>query len=227
MEVSVNLKRRRDSGDSQKDGGEKKYIKKPPQDTKIHPQTPSQSQPKGEENTTKSPAKPKRSAQLIPLPQQPKNTPTGDFPLSPKSPSLSPITTPKRISRSHSLTRTTTPPPPATKQRSQSASTEVWRAVNAYYFCEDILEPQHLDHVLKKSLKPLLSLKKTDNEDITNPYAFKNAPMLTTFVRSAGNRTKELWQFIEEASRADVMLADTRNNMLRKMLPYCAGRVLL
>ena len=49
--------------------------------------------------------------------------------------------------------------------------------------------------------------------------------MLTTFVRSAGNRTKELWQFIEEASRVDVMLADTGNNMLRKMLHYCVGRV--
>ena len=35
--------------------------------------------------------------------------------------------------------------------------------------------------------------------------------MLTTFVRSAGNRTKELWNFIEEASRADVMLANTKN----------------
>ena len=79
MEVSVNLKRRRDSGDSQKDGGEKKHIKKPPQDTKIHSQTPSQSQPKGEENITKSPERP---AQLIPLPQQTKNTLTDDFPLS-------------------------------------------------------------------------------------------------------------------------------------------------
>ena len=223
MEVSVNLKRRRDSGDSQKDGGEKKHIKKPPQDTKIQSQTPSQSQPKGEENITKSPERP---AQLIHLPQQTKNTLTDDFPLSLKSPQLSPITTPKLITRSHSVTRTTPPPPPpATKQRSQSASSEVRRAINAFYFCEDILEPQHLDHILKKALKPLFSMKKIDNIDITNPHNFKNAPMLTTFVRTAGGRTKELWQFIEEASRADVMLADTTNIMLKKMLPYCAGRV--
>ena len=123
------------------------------------------------------------------------------------------------------MTRATTPPASSTKQQSQSASTEVRRALNAFYFCADILEPQHLDHVLKKSLEPLLSLKKIDNHNITNPYTFKNAPMLTKFVRLAGNQTKELWQFIEEASRADVMLADTRNNMLEKMLPYCAGRV--
>ena len=37
MEVSVNLKRRRDSGDSQKDGGEKKHIKKHPKTTKYIP----------------------------------------------------------------------------------------------------------------------------------------------------------------------------------------------
>ena len=154
MEVAVNLKRRKDSGDSQKDGGEKKHIK----DNKVHPQTPSQSQPKGEENT-----KPERPAQLIPLPQQSKNTPTDDFPLSPKSPSLSPITTPKLITRSHSVTRKTTSPPSATKQHSQSASTEVRRTTNSFYFCEDILEPQHLDHVLKKALKPLLALKIIDN----------------------------------------------------------------
>ena len=43
MEVAVNLKRRRDSGDLQKDGGEKKHIK----DNKVHPQTPSQSQKRG------------------------------------------------------------------------------------------------------------------------------------------------------------------------------------
>ena len=49
--------------------------------------------------------------------------------------------------------------------------------------------------------------------------------MLTTFVRSAGNRTKELWHFIDEASRADVKLADTKNVMLKKMLPFCSSRV--
>ena len=200
-------------------------MNKHTKDNKVHSQTPSQSQPKGDENTKKSPVKPERPAQLIPLPQQSKNTPTDDFPLSPQSPSLSPIITPKLITQSHSVTRTSTPPPSATKQRSQSVSTEVRRATNAFYFCEDILEPQHLDHVLKKALKPLLALKTIDKADITNPYNFKNAPMLTTFVRAAGNRTKELWLFIEEASRADVMLADTTNAMLRKMLPYCAGRV--
>ena len=72
----------------------------------------------------------------------------------------------------------------------------------------------------------IVSVKAPDDEkDITNPYLFKDAPMLTTFVRSAGNRTKELWHFIDEASRTDVMLADVKNTMLKKMLPFCSGRV--
>ena len=82
-----------------------------------------------------------------------------------------------------------------------------------------------MDHVLKKTLKPLSSLKTIDGKDITNPYLFKNAAMVTIFVRSAGNRIKELWHFLEGGSRADVKLADLRHQTLKKMLPFCSGRV--
>ena len=64
--------------------------------------------------------------------------------------------------------------------------------------------------MLKQSLKPLHSFKKIDTKHITKPHLFKDAPKLTTFVRSAGNRTKELWNFIDEASRADVMLVELK-----------------
>ena len=111
------------------------------------------------------------------------------------------------------------------KPRARPASTEARHAMTAFLFCEDILENPNHDHILKTSLKPLRSFKKINNKDITNPYIFKDAPMLTTFVRSAGNRTKELWNFIDEASRADVMLGNTKNAMLKKMLPFCSGRV--
>ena len=74
-----------------------------------------------------------------------------------------------------------------------------------------------MDHILKQTLKPLSSLKTIDSKDITDPYLFKSAAMVTTFVRLAGNRTKELWHFLEGASRADVMLADLRHQSLKKM----------
>ena len=40
--------------------------------------------------------------------------------------------------------------------------------------------------------------------------------MVTNFVRSTGNRTKELWRFIEEASWTDIRLAE-----LEHPLPQC------
>ena len=136
------------------------------------------------------------------------------------------------LTRSQSATRLSpSPQTPSTstatvqKPRARMTSTGAWRAINAYYFCENILENPNQDHVLKQSLKQLRSLKKIDEKDITNPCHFKDAPKLTTFVRLAGNRTKELWNFIDEASRADVMLVDTKNPMLKRKLPFCSGRV--
>ena len=81
-----------------------------------------------------------------------------------------------------------------------------------------------MDHILKQSLKLLVSLKKIDRKDITNPYLFKNTAMVTTFVRSAGPRTKELWHFLEGASRADVMLADLRHQSLKKIASFLCGQ---
>ena len=225
MDMSLNLKRRRDSEDSPTKEGEKKHPKKTTQ-------TPPIPQHKGDKTIEKSPVlNQQRPAQLIPLPQKPKATPIipKEIPLPP---SLSPIKTPKMLTRSHSATRLSpSPQTPSTstatvqKPRARSASTEARRAINAYYFCENILENPHLDHVLKQSLKQLRSLKKIDEKVITNPYHFKDVPKLTTFICLAGNRTKELWNFIDEASRADVMLVDTKNPMLKKMLPFCSGRV--
>ena len=49
--------------------------------------------------------------------------------------------------------------------------------------------------------------------------------MVTTFVRSPGVRTKELWQFIEEASRTDIVLAEMGHPSHKDLLNKCTGRV--
>ena len=49
--------------------------------------------------------------------------------------------------------------------------------------------------------------------------------MVTTFVRSAGNRAKELWRFIEEASRTDIRLTEMEHPSLNIMSTKCTGRV--
>ena len=206
MDTSTNLKRRRDSGDSTTEGeGKKKQFKK----------------------TT--PKKQQRPAQIILPPQQAKNTPTDPtkLPLSPTPPTLLPVSTPKLLSRSHSATRDPKPSPSTsgTVRRSKSASREVQQALNSFYFCQDILESPSLDRQIKSLLKPLRDLKKINQKDITNPYLFEGAAMVTTFVCSAGNRTKELWQFIEEASRADMRLAEMGHDSLNEISAKCTGRV--
>ena len=47
----------------------------------------------------------------------------------------------------------------------------------------------------------------------------------STFVLSAGNRTKELWQFIGDASRADMRLAEMGHDPLNEISSKCTGRV--
>ena len=147
------------------------------------------------QNKTKpaQPYQPQRSAQILP-PPQPKNTPTQvmETPLSPTLPSLSPISTPRLLSRAHLETREQ----PATlasslRKRTKSASKEVRQPVNGYYFCTGTLETSTIDHHLKKSLKHLISFKTINDKDITNSYLFRGAPIVTTFVRSAGNRTRD------------------------------------
>ena len=49
--------------------------------------------------------------------------------------------------------------------------------------------------------------------------------MVTTFVRSAGTRTRELWRFLEGASLADIRLAELEPPSLDKILNKCMGRV--
>ena len=51
--------------------------------------------------------------------------------------------------------------------------------------------------------------------------------MVTTFVRSPGNRTKKLWQFIEEASRTDIRLAEMEHTSLNVLSNKRTGRVLI
>ena len=213
----------KDSGDSLVEEEDKKHPQKPP------PKQNSQSHPPSKK--IKSPAPPQRPAQITPPPQQPRNTPSHltEFLLSLTPPSISPISTPKLLSRPHSVARDSILPaqsPITIKHRARSASNEVRRAFNGFYFCQDILEQANVDHLFKKTLKPLTSLKTIDNhKDVTNPYLFKGALMVTTFVHSAGNRTKELWRLIEEASRVDIRLAEMKHPSLNVMSTKCTGRV--
>ena len=216
MDVSVNLKRRRDSGDSVTEGEEKNIKKKT---TMPQPEIDPPSQPQPQEKT-----KLKSNAQ--PYLFHPHN-----------HQQIHPVNLPKPHSPQHCLLfprlqlRNYSPLGDQRintiiiiiinnidQKRTKSAS-------NGYYFCVDILESPSIDHHLKKILNHLTSLKTIDQKNITNPYLFKCAHMVTTFFPSAVNRTKEFWRFIEEASRADIRLAEMEHDSLKEMATKCTGRV--
>ena len=133
----------------------------------------------------------------------PSTSQQSDPPLSITPLSISPLSTPKLFSRSHSEIREITPPSSSslintTRKKTKSTSDEVRQAINGFYFWVDTLLSPNVDHHLKKTLNPLITSRKINHKDITNPYLFRSTPIATTFVRSAGTRTREVWRFIKE-----------------------------
>ena len=51
--------------------------------------------------------------------------------------------------------------------------------------------------------------------------------MVTTFVRSAGDRTKGVLKFLSTVCQSDtgIKLAELEHPFLKKCIPYCSGRV--
>ena len=75
-----------------------------------------------------------------------------------------------------------------------------------------------MDVQLRKTLKPLLDLEKIENKKVYNPFNFRGAPMVTTFVRLAGSRNQGVWKFLEKANQTDagVCLAELEHPSLKK-----------
>ena len=83
------------------------------------------------------------------------------------------------------------------------------------------------DFQLRKALKPLARLEKINDLKISNPANFRSAAMVTTFVRSAGDRTKGVWKYLSTVCQTDtgMKLAELEHSSLKKCITYCAGRV--
>ena len=115
--------------------------------------------------------------------------------------------------------------PSPTHTRTHSATNEVRKPLIGITLCTEPDPSKITDHQLKTILKPLLSFKSINEKNISNPYLFRDAAKVTTFVHTAGNRTRELWRFIQKASCADLRLAELEHSSLKKILPFCSGRV--
>ena len=236
METTFNLKGRRDSGDSDKDGEKKQCknlptIPKPkkqqpqpekqkPQPLPIQPQKPTEKTPRPTaiiQNNSQRPAH---------IPHSPPQHTPKESPLLPTLPSLSPITTPKIFSRSRSVNRIgPSPSSSPTHTRTHSETNQIRKPLIGITLCTELDPSKITDHQLKTILKPLFSFKSINEKSISNPYLFRDAAKVSTFVRAAGTRTRELWRFIQEASCADLRLAELEHSSLKKMLPFCSGRV--
>ena len=78
------------------------------------------------------------------------------------------------------------------------------------------------DFQLRKAIKPLLNLEKINNKNIANPSNFRSAAMVTTFVRSAGDRTKGVWKFLSTVCQTDtgMKLAELEHSSLKKCITF-------
>ena len=60
---------------------------------------------------------------------------------------------------------------------------------------------------------------------IANPTNFRSAAMVTTFVRSAGDRTRGVWKFLNTVCQTDpgMKLAELEHSSLKKMYSFLFG----
>ena len=81
------------------------------------------------------------------------------------------------------------------------------------------------DYQLRKTLKPLLDCEKIDGKRVCNPTNFRSTAMVTTFVRSAGDRTRGVWKCLNTVSQTDlgIKLAELEHFSLKKC--FCSGRL--
>ena len=118
--------------------------------------------------------------------------------------------------------------PPASKKRPNRQEGEnqltILQIQQAAALCSVELEAVG-DFQLRKALK--LSLDKIQNLNVSNTVNFRSAAMGTTFVRSAGDRTKGVWKFLSTVCQTDtgIKLAELEHSSLKKCILYCSGRV--
>ena len=147
---------------------------------------------------------------------------------TPSLPSLSPadISSQELFPAIISPKRKTDPPAEKKKPSYKENELSIGQIQRAAALCSAELEAVG-DFQLRMALKPLLSLEKIKNLNVSNPAYFKSAAMVTTFVRSADDRTKGVWKFLSTVCQTDtdIKLAELEHSSLKKFIPFCSGRV--
>ena len=249
METSTNLKRRRDSGE----GSAKKICpeKTPPEagpSSQPSPPVPSPLPPLPSTifppPRITLPSPPQKMAPLspqqelffkkhhrpykIPLPrsQSAERAQPSGLARTPSLPSLSPTDFSSQELFPAIISPKRKPPAEKKKPNYQEQELTIGQIQRAAALCSAELEAVG-DFQLRKALKPLASLEKINDLKISNPVNFRSAAMVTTFVRSAGDRTKGVWKFLSTVCQTDtaIKLAELEHSSLKKCITYCSGRV--
>ena len=246
METSTNLKRRRDSGE----GAAKKLCpgKTPPEagpSSQPSPPVPSPLSPLPSPTFPPPkitlPSPPQQMAPLspqqelflkkhyrpykIPLPrsQSAERAQPSGLARTPSLPSLSPTDFSSQELFPAMISPKTKP---QTEKRKHTQELTIGQMQRAAALCSAELEAVG-DFQLRKALKPLARLEKIHDLKVSNPTNFRSAAMVTTFVRSAGDRTKGVWKYLSTVCQTDtgIKLAELEHSSLKKCITYCAGRV--
>ena len=85
------------------------------------------------------------------------------------------------------------------------------------------------DHQVRRSLRPLLDLERINQKRTCNPVNCRSAAMVATFVRSAGDRTRGVWKFLNTVCQTDtgMKLAELEHSFLKRCLLFFSGMVLI
>ena len=208
----------------------------PPQPIQEEPRTrPHQIQPRGRTHSLErqSPQhlfktlslpslSPFSSPELFPEMSQAGKEPTVPVPAAPVP--AAPVPAPEAPAAQEARLKLSRKQAKAAKREGQEGTEEQIR--KAVAFCTVGLDSV-TDYQLRKLLKPLLDLEKIQKKRICNPLNFTSAAMVTTFIRTAGDRTKGVWKFLDTVRQTDVgvKLAELEHSSLRRCLPFCSGRV--
>ena len=167
---------------------------------------------------------------IIPLPrsQSAERAQPSGLARTPSIPSLSPADISSQELFPAIISPKRKPDPPAGKKKPcwKDDELSIRQIQRAAALCSAELEAVG-DFQLRKALKPLLSLEKIKNLKVSNPANFRSAAMVTTFVRSAGDRTKGVWKFLSTVCQTDtgIKLAELEHSSLKKCISFCSGRV--
>jgi len=164
-----------------------------------------------------------------PQPQtQPEDEPSSEPQTQPEEPTTEPRTLPEE-KEPRMLPEEATPSSTPEKKKNPNHPRGRKRELFPENICR--VEPEQVDKYLgpnqKRAWAPLWKLDSVDGKAINNPLNFRDAPLVTTFIREPKSRAVGVWRTITSAESAfpGVVLVQREHPKLTTLKQNCRGRV--